>query len=296
MSSVTTVAVAGGLIGGGLWHAWSGWSPSRPPLAQALERLGRPEPMAAPREGRGLDRRVGLWAKHLGIVQRTLESLRSELRILRRSPEEQAAMFVTATVLGFLVGPFVATAAAIVGLGFSLAVPVWFAAAGGGIGAVLEIRSVRSAAAQRRQDFARAVAAFCEVAGMCLAAGRSVETALGQAADAGSGWTFEELQGALEAGYLRGSTPWAALDRLGEELAVADLRELAAAMSLAGDEGATVRETLASKARTIRERLTADAERAAANATELMSVPSVFLVLGFVAFLAFPAIWLLFQQ
>lgn len=295
MSTVTSIAVAGASVGGGLWAAWTGWSPTPAPLAERLARLGRPQLEPRQHDGRDLNRRVGSWAKELGPVDQALESLRAELRVLRRTPEEQAAMLVTSTVLGFLAGPFLAAAAAILGLGSSFVVPFWLALAGTGIGAVAELRSVRTKANERREAFGHALAAFCDVAGIFLASGRLVESSLQMAAAAGDGWAFEELQNALEAGYLRGATPWAALDRLGEELAVSDLRELAAAVSLAGDEGAAVRATVASKARTIRERLAAEAERSAASATERMSIPSIFLVLGFIVFLIFPAIWLLFQ-
>ena len=55
-------------------------------------------------------------------------------------------------------------------------------------------------------------------------------------------------------------------------------------------EGAAVRTTVAAKARTIRERMSADSEVAAAAVTERMSLPSVLLVLGFLLFICFPAI------
>ena len=70
---------------------------------------------------------------------------------------------------------------------------------------------------------------------------------------------------ALRTGYVRGDTPWDALARLGNDADLPDLAELAAALSLAGDQGAAVRDTVSSKAKAIRERLTADAERSAAQ-------------------------------
>ena len=74
-----------------------------------------------------------------------------------------------------------------------------------------------------------------------------------------------------------------------------DLTELAAAISLAGDEGAAIRDTIASKAKAIRERLTADVERTAASTTEKMGIPATFLLLGFIVFLGFPGIAVLFH-
>ena len=74
-----------------------------------------------------------------------------------------------------------------------------------------------------------------------------------------------------------------------------DLTELAAALSLAGDEGAAVRDTVSSKAKSIRERLTANAERDAPSITARMGIPATLLLPGFMIFLGFPAIYVLFQ-
>ena len=130
---------------------------------------------------------------------------------------------------------------------------------------------------------------------MTLASGRGVEQAMETAASSGEGWAFAELRGALHGGYVRGEPPWTALERLGADLGIPDLTELGSTVALAGEEGAAVRATVAAKARTIRERMSADSELAAATATERMSLPSVLLVLGFLIFLCYPAIVAVFQ-
>ena len=53
--------------------------------------------------------------------------------------------------------------------------------------------------------------------------------------------------------------------------------------------------TVAAKARTMRERMSADSELEAASVTERMSLPSVLLVVGFLIFLCYPAIVAVFQ-
>jgi len=87
-----------------------------------------------------------------------------------------------------------------------------------------------------------------------------------------------------------GEPPWAGLDRLGSELQINELRELAASVALAGDEGARVRGSIAAKARSIRIRGLADAESVAQAASERMSLPIVLLMVGFVIFLGYPAV------
>ena len=52
---------------------------------------------------------------------------------------------------------------------------------------------------------------------------------------------------------------------------------------------------MAAKARTIRERMSAESEMAAASITERMSLPSVLLVLGFLIFLCYPALIAMLQ-
>lgn len=294
MNAVSLVMVAGGLVGAGGWLAWSGLAPARPPLHVVLGRLGRPRPVDEAVTD-DLDARLGAMARRIGVVDQAVESLRSDLRILRGSPDEQAAILVTYAVLGLLWLPVVSVGGWLVGVRLPLAIPLWGALLGGGIGVWTAIRSTREAARHRRETFARALSALCDVCGMCLAAGRGVESSLETAASAGHGWAFAEIQSALRTGYVRGDEPWEALAQLGEEADLPDLVELAGALSLAGHEGAAVRRTVAQKARAIRERLTSEAERQAASTTERMGVPATFLLLGFVVFLGFPAIAVLFE-
>jgi hypothetical protein len=87
-----------------------------------------------------------------------------------------------------------------------------------------------------------------------------------------------------------GETPWDALDRLGRELGLNELTELAAAVGLAGTEGARIRATLAAKAGSIRRHNLASAESEANAVTERLFLPGVFLLVGFLAFVAYPAV------
>ncbi len=292
----TAAVVAGAVVGLGVWLALSWVSPARVPLGVAVVRLGRPA-RVAPEVGSGsVDARLGRWLRRFAVVDRAVAMVEDDLRMLRRSPDEQAAQLVVAGVLGVLAGPFIVAAGVVAGVGIPMVVPVWFAALGGAAGVGLTVRGARQDAARERQAFVHALGAFCDVAGMSLAAGRQVEGAMQTAAAAGEGWPFLELRGALHRGYLRGETPWQALGGLGAELGVADLEELAAALSLAGDEGASVRATIATKARSMRERLVAESEREAAAVTERMGIPATFFLIGFAVFLGFPALAALFAD
>jgi Flp pilus assembly protein TadB len=149
---------------------------------------------------------------------------------------------------------------------------------------------VRRKAGARRNEFRYTLSAFSDLTAMNLAAGRGVSQALETAAGQGEGWAFTELRAALAAAYQRGNPGSDGLERLGVELEIDDLVEVAGSIRLAGENGAAVRATLTSKARTIRDRLTADAEWRAAAVTERMGLPAAVVLLGLVAFYVFPAI------
>jgi hypothetical protein len=80
------------------------------------------------------------------------------------------------------------------------------------------------------------------------------------------------------------------LDHLGRDIGVSELTELAAAVGLAGTEGARIRLTLAAKATSIRRHDLSAAEAKANTVTERLFLPGVFLLIGFLLFIAYPAV------
>jgi tight adherence protein C len=86
-----------------------------------------------------------------------------------------------------------------------------------------------------------------------------------------------------------------ALTQLGEELGVPELGELSASVSLAGTEGARVRDSLAVKAASLRDHALSEMESKAQASTERMAVPTVMLLLGFVLLIGYPSISLFLE-
>jgi tight adherence protein C len=295
---MTVVALAGVLVGAGVWLAWTALRPTPEPLDVALARIGRdPSELHAP-GGEAVDRdtRLGRYLlRRLPALARAVDGGSTDLRIVGRTPEEQAARVGAYTLFALVLGPWVALVAWIVGAELPAFVPGGVTLVGIAVGLVAPFTGLRREATTRRTTFVHALSSWCDVVVMTLAAGRGVEQAMETAARSGRGWAFAEMRAALQAGYVRGETPWHALGRLGTELGVADLAELASTVAMAGEEGAAVRDTVAAKARTIRERMTTDTEMEATAATERMSLPSVLLVLGFLVFLGFPAVDAVFQ-
>jgi tight adherence protein C len=298
MSPITAVCASGILFGGGVYLAVTGLFPARPPLHEALGRLGQPKPAPPPTTAGSpdsIDVRVGRMARRFGVIDKLLVPMRADLRIMHRTGDEQAALIATCAFLGFVFAPVVALGGRLVGLPIPWVIPMWLSFGGAALGVLLAVKEVRPAAQKRRRAFSHALSAFCDVCGMSMAAGRGVESSIEAAAHAGTGWPFVEIQSALRAGFVRGETPWDALSRLGNEADLTDLTEFAAAISLAGEGGAAIKELVGSKARTIRDRLTSEVERTAASTTERMGIPATFLLLGFIIFLGFPGIAILFR-
>lgn len=294
---MSTAVLAGLLVGGGLWVAFTALRPVPEPLGLALARIDRrPTEVAAEGPAADRDTRIGrLMLRRIPVLALAIERVASDLRVVGRSPEEQAVRVGSYVMLALVLGPWVGLVGWIVGAPVPLAIPGAVALAGAGWGVLAPFANLRREAKERRHAFCHALSAWCDVVVMSLAAGRGVEQAMETAAAAGRGWAFAELRGALRAGYVRGEPPWDALRQLGIELGVPDLSELASTTEMAGEEGAAVRATVSAKARTIRERMTADTELTAAAVTERMSLPSILLVMGFLIFLGFPAVDVMFQ-
>jgi Flp pilus assembly protein TadB len=176
------------------------------------------------------------------------------------------------------------------GLGLPAVVVFWGAVAGAAAGLGLPHLLLRAEAAERRVAFRHALGGFLDLVVIVMAGGGGLETALSRAAGAGSGWAQERLRRALAEARATRTTPWEALGALGSELGVAELEELASSVALAGTEGAKVRASLEAKAASLRAHELAEAEAKAQAATEAMSAPVALLALGFVVFLAFPAV------
>ncbi len=284
-------------FGAGLWLIVRGLYPPRPSLAHALAQLRRlPEPapvLTAEIEG-GFAARLGRPAAdaltRAGAGWLLPASVRRDLAVLGRSPERHLAEQVALALVGLLFVPAVAVLLALGGAHLPLIVPLWASLIFMVAGFVVPDLGIRSEASRRRRDFRHALSSFLDLVVVALAGGGGVETALADAAGVGSGWAFAYLRRALDHARLARQTPWAALGRLGHELGVGELSELAASVALAGTEGAKVRASLAAKATSLRTHELADAETADQAATERMSLPVVLLFAGFLLFLGYPAV------
>ena len=295
---MTAAILSGCVLGIGLWIAWTGLRPVPEPLGEVLQRFDNPKRSRRLTQAEESDRdtRVGYYVlAAVPPLASAVEKATQDLRVVGRTPEEQAARAATYAFFALLLGPWVAVVSAATGNQVSPILPGLIVLVGVPFGLILPFSSLKSEAAERRRAFSHALSSWCDVVVMNLASGRGVEQAMETAAAAGHGWAFSTMRGALRAGYVRGDPPWEALADLGRDLGITDLDELASTVGMAGEEGAAVRDTVQAKAQTIRQRITSETEELAAAATERMSLPGVLLVLGFLVFLGYPALSATFQ-
>ena len=98
---------------------------------------------------------------------------------------------------------------------------------------------------------------------------------------------FVRMRRAIRRAALSGRKPWGELRDLGEELQVAELRNLADIAAVAAD-GASVYNTLLASARTLRHAELSDARTEANQVSERMSRPLALLVTGLTLFVLVP--------
>jgi Flp pilus assembly protein TadB len=288
-----TALVLGVGLGVGLW-ALSVWLfPPRPALATVLARTTAtpvPPPILASED-------TG-WAATLGhpfvAPLRALgmpgARLARDLAVIGRGTSTHLAEKAVLTIAGLLAPVVLHLLLTVAGLSWGSGFPIIAGLVLGVVGFVLPDLRARSAAAELRTGFRHALSAYLDLVWITLAGGAGVDSALNGSVAIGRGWAFEQIRRALDTAHLTRTTPWAALRRLGEELDVTELAELAASVSLAGTEGAKVRASLAAKAGALRTHQITDAEGDASAATERMSLPVMALFLGFLAFIAYPAL------
>jgi Flp pilus assembly protein TadB len=270
--------------------------PARPTLAQVFAALHPAVPTAtpmppllAPEPGgwiAGLGRPAVPLLARLGLPR---SATIGDLAICGRDPARHLAEQAAMAVLGFLAVPAVAGMLTLGGLTIGWQTPLWAALAGAVIGAFAPDLALASQATKRRRELRDAVAGMLDLVVISLAGGAGVEQALRDATDEPTDWAQRALRKAVEAAHLTRRPLWQTIGALGDTTGVSTLSELAAALSLAGTEGARIKATLSARSAALSAHQLAEAESAATSATERMVLPVVGLLGGFLIFIGYPA-------
>ncbi len=287
------VIFVGAMFGTGLLLIATGLLGTQPDLVTVLAHLDRTAASTPAATGDGpsvLERLIGTPVSATTFGARLAARVDADLSVTGRTP----VGFITAIVVDAIIGLSVACGLAgmVWASGIVVDPTVILAVIIGStiIGGLIPLVGLRADATRRRRACRHALSSYLDLVAIRLAGGAGVDTALSDSAHAGGGWVFHQLDTTLGSARLAGRAPWTGFAQLGEQFGVPEFAELAASMALAGDEGARVRVSLAAKAAAMRTRALAETERHAHAASERMSLPLVFLMVGFVIFLGYPAI------
>ncbi|CCH89221.1 Type II secretion system protein F [Modestobacter italicus] len=292
MTGLQLATLSGMLMALGLVLGVRAARPAPPALAAALEQLsGEPSARPATVAPGTAASASGGWNRLPTTVVRFLEQHvgvpAADLAIIGRTPSDLAARKLTLALTGLVAPASIGLGLAVVGVPFPFAIPSVVGVALAAVGWLLPSAEAREAAREARVEFRSNLESFLTlVAGERRARG-SVEQALEEAAEVSGSPPFVRIHLAVRRASLAGRKPWVDLRALGDELDVAELRNLADIAAVAAD-GASVYNTLLASARTLRHAELSDARRQANEVSERMSRPLALLVTGLTLFVLVP--------
>jgi tight adherence protein C len=298
---VIAFMIAASLVAAAVLHAYRLAVPPRGDLVRAvhhwdssrarstrIQRIGATAETTLPQRIRG--RLADAMLRH----GRDTQGLTRDLAVTGTSLEDHLARTLTLAVIGF-VGP---TAIVLFFDFIGLGLPVVFGPIAGLALAfamiVVTRQELQEQAKSRRAEFRRSLSVYLDLVAMSMQAGRGHAEALPASAAIGSGWAFTHLQDAIDGARFSGTTAWHALGQLGDRFGIRELTDLDAALTLANEDGAKVRATLVARAETLRAERIADAEAAAAQATESMRFALIVMVFAFLSYELYPSVARLF--
>ncbi|MFE5564722.1 type II secretion system protein [Amycolatopsis japonica] len=150
---------------------------------------------------------------------------------------------------------------------------------------------LRAKAQKARAAFRGALVAYAHLVALGRLGDRGPVEAMRYPASLGEGWAFRRIRLAMNEASLRGRMPWEGLEHLAEELGVPELRDLGHIISSAGEAGASIADTLRSKAASIAQQGLADQRTGSSVRSDRMDMPIAVIGLSFIVFLAFPGIY-----
>jgi Flp pilus assembly protein TadB len=278
------VVLSGALVGLGIFVAVSHLLPSKPSLDAALARIhGTSEYDAGDLSIRSLSRRLSTLS--------WLPVPTADLALLGQDTEQWMTSKVMCGLLGLCVIPAMELLLVAAGQHASLTVPaIASLALGTGLFFAPDL-VVRVNAAEQRLDFRYALTSYLDLVALERGAGAAPTEALEAAAHIGGGWAFARIAAALAAARNAGRPPWDGLGDLAVQTGVPELTDLAEIAEVAGHEGASIMQTLAARAESMRAEALAATKAKAGSRSTTMVVPIALLGAGFLLLLVFPIVF-----
>ncbi|HEY2792484.1 MAG TPA: type II secretion system F family protein [Micromonosporaceae bacterium] len=281
-ASVVIAILLGALAGMGIFLVVRGVVPSRPSLGSALAHL-HASPGGSTQPGSGaslLDSPLFSWIK----------PPTAELRLIGQTVDRYLLEKVAFTLFGFMLPELLSLVLGVFGFHITWVLPT-IVAIGAAVGMFFLVdTNIRQKAEAAREEFRRAVATYLTLVGLVRYGGAGAVESLESAAQIGDGWVFDRIRDALADARYANEAPWARLRRTSVEIGVPDLGDVADIMSLVGDQGAQVYQTLLARAHSLRVALRTKEAQRAATATTLMYIPTSMLLMVLLVLIGYPAI------
>ncbi|WP_347350372.1 type II secretion system F family protein [Intrasporangium sp.] len=297
MSTLTVLtALAGMIVGAGVWLLIKAAVPPNPQLAGALARLGpdnlrRRDPATGPAGTAAQLRRdrIGRWVEQR-LAGRTglLAAPTADLQVLQISPGSYWGDKAITAALGFLAPIVLHLANLMLASPVPAALPAIASPLLAGLFWFLPDQSIRKKAAQRRSQFVRAAVAYLQIVAIHRRAEAGATTALREAADISDSWMFTRLREEIRRAQVTGIPAWEGLEQLGARTGIPELSEVGEIMRLAGDAGGAVYEPLLARAKTLSDRIMAEDQTQALTAATNVNAPVGALVGVLMIFILYP--------
>jgi hypothetical protein len=271
---ISPFAVLGGAAAGaGLVVAYRGLIPGRPDIGDVITRMDasrlenlQPVRTTAADPATGLERIGAALLNSAG--EGTLRLPRQELELIGRSPARHVGIKIALALYGLVFPALLVSAATATGYPMPFPVPALAGLALGIVFWFVPDIHVKQQAVEARTDFRHAVKTYLRLVQLERAADAAPTQALKRAAEVGQGWVFIKIRDAITRAELEGISPWEGLKRLSQELDVPELGAPADIISIAGEEGAAVGETLGAQARSLAGALVTTAKAKANSASD----------------------------
>lgn len=293
MTTLQLAIAAGLLVGLGLTIVIWRLAPAQPHLSDALERLAPRQTTAATAvasqsNGSAQDR-LGLLLQRRVPAIALLRIPTKELALLRIPVHRFIGDKALFALVGLLIPPAITVLATLVGTSIPFALPV-VASLGLAVAmSFLPDYNARDDARAARIEFARALGAYMDGVSTERLGGTGTTQSLTEPANAADSWVFVRIREELARAELNHQRPWDGLNQLSVELGLPELGDLADIMRLAGENGASVAESLGARASSLRNALLIEEQTKANAAGERMTIPVSVLAMVFLVMLAVPA-------
>lgn len=292
--AIAAAVVCGMLAGASLLLVIRELVPSHPRLIDALGTIDsgdplamihRPAPQGAP-EGR---ERIGAWLERHQTQVPFLRIPRRDLDLIGQTPRQFLTAKALCASIGFALPNVLGLFITVLGIGLPIVLPFAASLVLAAVFWFLPDADVSSRAARSREAFANAAVSYLRLVAIQRLGSAGVVTSMEDSSRLSDAWMFQRIRESLSAARYAGVTAWDAVDQLGAQLDVDELKEIADITRLS-ESGAAINSNLMARAASMRDRMLSREHTKAARAVTAMAAPTVALLGLLMVTVLYPAL------